>query len=502
MHSCKYFIITFLFISLFISCSNILLPELEVIDVSYDNDKIKIQFSAEISSDSIHKSISLLEDGSSLSGQYQCQENQVYFFPKDGIKKNYDYDLSVTTMCEDKRGNSLTKDFHYSFSTREEKIRPQILSISPNNQQYIDANPEYIDIIFSESISKDSFIKALNISPSIEYFLEFYNNDTEVHIIPIKPLKLNTDYFITINTELSDLSRNTLLEDYKCMFYNCKNDIISSYTVSAYENDMLITKLEMNENTKGIPTNCSIRIDFEKQMDLSAVSAYFYFSPTLEYKIIKDEIDGKYVIFNISNAEWNTKYDLTILSGLPDIYGQRLEDTKVYSFTTNNEKNNPPCFVEGIIQTSEWQNDELYEITDFSYLCENKNFSNISFSDYYKSGESKEVESYLIFYTSTNSEGIDIYSLREGFSVSTTNSCCQLVVKTVNRVDVNSIPNKIKKVFDSEIFTTDRKVDVFNLVLEITNTSKSGEIHFILDNGIKDTLNNSLDRKYDFILNK
>ena len=100
------------------------------------------------------------------------------------------------------------------------------------------------------------------------------------------------------------------------------------------------------------------------------------------------------------------------------------------------------------------------------------------------------------------SNGIDVHSLREGLSVSSTNNCCQIVIKNIERTDSTVVPSNVLSLFNQEINTTNRKVDIFYVVFEITNTSNSGELHFVFDSDIKDTLNNKLDRKYDLILNK
>lgn len=487
----------------FISCSDVLFPEFKVENVSYDDNKVTVKFSAEVDGDSAKKAISLQEDDTEITGTFFCSGNKISFFPKDGIRKNYDYDLAITTLCEDSKGISLEKDFHYSFSTRAEHTRPEIISISPANQQHIEDELEYISIVFSKPVTRESFIDSLEISPAFEYFLDFKDDDKEVHLVPKAPLTLNTDYTITVNTGLSDFSRNNLMEDKKSVFFYKKKNDFASCAVSVYDKaDTLLATLGANENKRNISTDCSIRFDFGHKMDFSAASAYFYFTPSVDYKITKDEINGKYIIFELSNAKWNTEYNVTILNGLPDVYGQRYEDIKSFAFTTDNEKNAPPCFVNGIVQTSDWSSQTLSETDDFCYLSEDKNYSNISFSEYYAAGTGKKAEAYLSFYSSNESEGIDVYSLREGLSVSATNSCCQIIIKTINRIELDGIPEKIKVLFGEDFFGVSKKVSIFNVIFEITNTSKSGEIHFVLENVIKDSLNNSLERKYDFILNK
>ncbi|MBC6714049.1 Ig-like domain-containing protein [Treponema sp. Marseille-Q3903] len=493
--------ILFSFVIFLVSCSDALFQKLNVSDVIYDDAKITITFTTDVDEDSVQKSITLLEDSATVIGYFQCLDSQIVFFPSNGIQKNYDYDLIISTACEDRNGNSLMQDYHFSFSTRDEHERPHVISIVPTNQQYIDTELNYIDITFSEPILQESFINALDISPSIEFFLEFNDNNSQVKIIPQKPLTLNTDYVITINTELSDLARNTMLEEKKYMFFYNRKDILPDYKVSIYDtDDLLITELNPNANEHNIPANCSIRIDFEHKMDLSAVSAYFYFTPIVDYKILKDEINGKYVIFNITNAQWNAKYDLTFLNGMPDIYGQRYQYVQVYTFTTDNELNMPPKFLEGIIQTSDWKNSTLYETIDYAYLSEEKNYSNISFSNDYTVGNARKSEAYLLFYTSNQSNGIDVYSLRDGLSVSTTNNCCQIVIKTIEKMD--TLPSNVINLFNVDFSGTAGKVDIFYVVFEVTNSSNSGLVHFILETEIQDTLKNQLDRKYDFILNK
>lgn len=137
--SIRFQIIVFSFC--FISCSDILFPEFRVDSVSYDDKKVTVKFSADVDEDSAKKSISLQEDDTEITGTFLCSGNKISFFPKDGIRKNYDYDLAISTLCEDSKGISLKKDFHYSFSTRDEHTRPEILSITPDNQQFIEGEP-------------------------------------------------------------------------------------------------------------------------------------------------------------------------------------------------------------------------------------------------------------------------------------------------------------------------------------------------------------------------
>lgn len=178
----------------FISCSDVLFPEFKVENVSYDDNKVTVKFSAEVDGDSAKKAISLQEDDTEITGTFFCSGNKISFFPKDGIRKNYDYDLAITTLCEDSKGISLEKDFHYSFSTRDEHTRPEIISISPANQQYIEDELEYISIVFdgNNSLITTTFLATgnlgthygidMSIRDSKDIYALFFNDSSKAYV--------------------------------------------------------------------------------------------------------------------------------------------------------------------------------------------------------------------------------------------------------------------------------------------------------------------------------
>lgn len=144
-----------LFSLVFLSCSNFLIPALEVKNFNYDFSKISVEFSQNVRESSVQKSFSLTEDSQSINGTFYFNGCTVQFFPENGIQENYDYVFSITTDCEDEDYNSLSKKFVKEFSTRIDKTAPEVLSVTlENNANLAEKN---IVIKFSKPVDESSF---------------------------------------------------------------------------------------------------------------------------------------------------------------------------------------------------------------------------------------------------------------------------------------------------------------------------------------------------------
>ena len=494
-----------LIIHLFVSCGSVLMPPLEVREIRYDSEKISIFLSADVDEASFQRAFSLTEDNSSVSGVFKYGDKSAYFYPVDGIKANYDYAVKISVNAEDKRGYSLMTEYNTSFSTRREKEAPRIISISPENESSVTTTTfNYIELIFSESINQKSFVDSFSVSPAFDYFVEFLADDTVIRITPKKELAVNTDYTIKVSDKVEDRCRNKLREETTYLFTYDTSPALPTYTVSFEDDSGVIHALSEETLTAGLGTKGKLKISFSNAMVLSSISSYLSITPSLQYVIKKDEIHDQYVVLELKEIEWGKTHTLHFANGLADIYGNKLAENKAFSFVCNKRSFMPPSFIEGYVQLNDWSGKTVLTAGDFLVINKDSNYSYLVLdSSYYQTSVTKACLLYLVFETSIDSNGIDIYSLMNHFSIPVTNTCMSIVIKTMKIMSDSEITSShINEMKTTAVTDTSNKISIVEVGLEISNTSRQGTVAFSFDTGIADTLGNKFLKNNIFVFNK
>ena len=108
-----------LFLCLLPSCGTIMLPPLEVVSCSVENNTVFIEFSLPPDFSSLKNGLSVTEDGKKLEGNLSVLGNKAQFVPTYGIQENREYIIRIEAGTEDGRGHSLMETFEYTHSTRD-----------------------------------------------------------------------------------------------------------------------------------------------------------------------------------------------------------------------------------------------------------------------------------------------------------------------------------------------------------------------------------------------
>ena len=499
MHKHSTAIISIFSLFTFCSCGSLILPELKIDSFSHDDKCIYIEFSQEPEKSSIQKAVTLKEDESTVTGWFDFSEKTVLFYPEEGIRKNYDYILTVSTGAETADGNSLSENKLYLFSTRDEKTAPEILEIYPENEEYVDTDNIQISIRFSEPISRKSFYDSFSCSPNFEYNVVFLNDDTEVSIQPVSELKINTEYKIKIQNSVEDLCRNFLKNEFTSSFHYKKDASVPDIKVTFFDDEDFSVIADNNSTTEHVPLNSSVKIEFTKEMNVSSLLSFISFNPAVSYKVQKDEKEGKFLIYKFSSLNWDQTYTLRIKKGMNDIAGNINDKNYEFIFKTNSEKSMNVSFIEGYLETSRWtssvHNDDTLIINDST------NYGLFSLNpEQFTSSSSQNANLFLVFDTSSLSDGIDIYSAMAGISISEANFCLSTFIKNMEIVNPNNYENEFIDTFISAL--DGHNLCVLKLVLEVTNSSKPGFITLKLNKEISDTLGNGMKDNKIFIYNK
>lgn len=485
------------------SCASYFFPELEVKNCWYDTEKIVVKFSDKPTSVSVYDSFVLLEDGEIKNGIYSFLDDIIIFYPRDGIQRGYNYLFTISTTCETSNGNSLADKFIFNFSTKTESIAPSIISISgidglKNNEQ-----PEYIGIKFSEMIDFSSFEKALSFSPKFDYYLELSEQEDFVKIYPKNNLEFNTDYKISISKDLKDKNHNNLLHDYSSIFSLIKNYEIPTFRCTVYNGKNYKCECELNKSLELVPTDSRLRFDFDKEMDFSMLSSYIKITPTITFSLEKDEINSRYFEVIFKEPVWGKTYEVRILNKLADSFSNKiLEDAKYY-ICFNNESYRLPEFIEGYIQTGDWSDGDISE-TDYQIISDATNYSYIVFDPtIFKVDTDCKCFLYLVFSSSKNSNGLNLYSVMDKLSISSTNKTSDFVIKKVSILsseEEQSYP--FINIKDAKLEDSLLNLTVVKYELEMTNSINSGLIQIKIDSGFEDSLGNSSIKSYIYKYNK
>ena len=101
------------------SCAQWLLPPLRVLSCSLEEERggLFFRFSASPKEESILKAFSMTEDGRRLEGRFVFAGEETRFYPVNGIGEGRTYRVSLSTVAEDRQGNSLEEDYHREFFT-------------------------------------------------------------------------------------------------------------------------------------------------------------------------------------------------------------------------------------------------------------------------------------------------------------------------------------------------------------------------------------------------
>ncbi len=497
----------------FSSCSSLLLPALEVKSFDYDSSKITVEFSQSVLESSAQKSFSLTQDLKSVNGVFYFNGKVVQFFPENGIQENYDYVFSITTDCEDEAYRSLSKKFVKEFSTRIDKTSPEVLSVTLENNEEL--KEKAIVIQFSKTIDTASFFNSISVTPTFEYFTFFENEQKTVKLVPLEELLKNTDYKIVISTELMDCSRNYLKEKYiktlspvkkyetptiNCSIFNENNNeelFLDCAEFKTNENGENILKVE------NVPLNSKIRFNFNQKMNLDGIANKVSVFPVSSYSLTKDEIDAKWFELKLKECEWGKTYRICLSSEIADVYSNKTEKENILYLTFDREEERPPEFIEGYLQVSAFTKEDIEK--SYKVLSASTNYEYLIFdSSVFECGTEVESVLYLVF-ASCNSEknsGINVYSLLDKFSITTSNNCAVITIKKIESTDDELKSFPLKDIISNEVLQLNQKVSVVKCTLGVKNNASRGIIQFNLETGFTDSLENAAVEGFAFKFNK
>ena len=209
----------------------------------------------------------------------------------------------------------------------------KVISTDPKNNAILVPQNLSINLTFSEQLNRTTVIGNITISPSIEIIgYEWYDNDMKV-ALQIPTLKNGTSYFVTVNTNITNLTGKPLKFPYEFRFT----------TEDPYNQ---IRPYVTDHFPKGIniPISTDIQINFSFPMYRQSVEQAFSIKPKV--KVDVQWLDDMTVVFApLKNLAILTVYTIVINTDAINLIGNSLEEPYVFTFTTEVD-HYPPKVIE------------------------------------------------------------------------------------------------------------------------------------------------------------
>lgn len=499
-------LISVLFLFIFSSCANQIIPYLSIENIDFKDDYIRISLTNTPNQNKCIEAIKIYKDDSEMKGSFYFDDKNINFYPYEEIQEKHDYLVEISTELEDIDGHSLKHSYIYKYSTKSESIPPYIISVTPENESEIIQSDVSINIDFSEPVNEQSFSKAFSISPSVPFLCIWENNYSSVKLEFEKELTKNTIYTLTITKSLTDTQNNNLRADYKTNFnyFPSTNNPFEYKVFYIDENETELTddiKTELYADT-------SFRIDFSNEVSIDSISSYISFYPELRVTYIPDWENKNSIEIKLNEVpEWDRTYTFTINNGFSDEFSQKMEDKKEFSIIFSKEKNRPVEFIKAFFSTKNNANEEgdFFPITSknvFEDLCiPVESFK----TDEYGQTEyaTKDLNLYCIFRISKEAQNLFIPSILTGVKISPSNSCLSVMIENCHFYTQSEYTNSpIGNIQFTDEDYSDWNLAVVCFDLTVTVYRANGTIKFTFDDSISDNLGNKMNKSLIFEYNK
>jgi hypothetical protein len=478
-----------------ISCGELLLPPLEVISIHAEDD-VRILFSAQPSTVSIRRAFSLAEDGMNLGGDFLFDGKYVVFTPVNGIQKNHEYTVTITTIAEDEKGNSLLNDFIYQFYTKPVTEPPVILSVFPENESVILTELSTIVFTFSKSVSEHSFTRAFKISPSVNYLLEWKPDFTSVTVRSASPLAYGR-YTVSVSTDLSDEYGNEPPNSFTSTFLYGTDTDEPEYTAAWKVPDDTAKTIDANTITDNIPSDAEIHISFNETIAIESIAGFFAITPSIGFTVTPDLQTRKDIVIAFSECPaWQGEYTLTIRKGIEDMSGNKTGLDTRYTLLFDNSVNKPVLFIDAFFKTDKTKN--LYK--PINYGTNYTDFT-LAAADFPQDEPiAVSTDFYAVFNISPDAKKILLPSAMQNISIATTNGCVSMSLKTMTILTEPEL--SASDIYNDLTVGPGDNLCAIKMGIEVYNQNKNGLVTFLFGQDISDSLGNKMTADCSFTYNK
>jgi thiamine monophosphate synthase len=304
---------------------------------------VQVAFSEPMTASTITTSTIFLTNTSTsavvpASVAYNAARNTATLTPSAALAGSTTFTLTVTTGVKDLSGNSLATTFNSVFTTvTVDTTPPTVAAVVPASLATNVATNTTVQVTFSEAMDS-STITATNVTLKITTTsvlvpaVVVYNKATHVATLtPSSVLAFATGYTVTVTTGVKDVAGNALASPFTSTFTTVAAPDTTAPTI--------ISRSPVDSAT-GVATTATPTVTFSEAMDqttinatnvkLSVTSSSAAVAGTVTYNAATNTA----TFTPSSPLSNNTKYTLTVTTGVKDPAGNALAAQSTSTFTT------------------------------------------------------------------------------------------------------------------------------------------------------------------------
>ncbi len=437
--------------------------------------EILLRFSTAMEPQNTEEAFSLKANTTPLAGTFHWEDGDrtLVFVPLSPLNDKETYILSVSTIAEDKWGNSLLEEFHHTFHTKEETVPPKVLTASPSSNAMVTDPLQPIRFTFSEPIERESILRGFTLTPSVPGVFSFSDNSDSFVWTPMEPYRQGETYQVTLRKDVCDASGNCLVEDYRFSFQVPKSESkLLSITCLSHGTPLTPTPPGTYvEPSLRIEKNESFRIRFASPIDPETRDSILLFYPTTAYRTDWNSAGDELILSFSEPLSWNTVYELKILSS-------------TFRFRVNGPLSIPPEVRQIIYIPDTTAPTPLHEELLF---CHNYTFID---SDH---------AAFDVYVSLSPNASLVTSSFLSSFSLEAGNGCLDFRLLWVEENPTSPPPQTLPPL---QVGDTYLKVQVLRVYCRIIPVFTSGTVTFTLRKELQDDLGNHLSNPYTLIVNK
>ncbi|HFE38724.1 MAG TPA: hypothetical protein ENK06_09975 [Gammaproteobacteria bacterium] len=303
------------------------------------NTFINVTFSEKMDGSSINQNTFQLFDssGKRVDGEIATTATSATLKPAQSLNKTSRYTVKISRDVKDLAGNQIIANYFWEFTTgiKADETNPEVDGIfpAPESQNIpLDSNivASLNTPVSATSVTSDSFMVADIEGNRVNGSLSV--NGSDITFEPEQDLDFKTQYDITLTSDIQDMAGNGLTTAYTSRFTTLE---------SSDEEPPLVTSVSPANKTINVPLNANIIISFNEAMGASTVnSTYLRLKGPNGEQISATEtaVESNVIIQPAALLSPATVYTMTILPGMEDLAGNKLENEFRWQFTTGNDE--------------------------------------------------------------------------------------------------------------------------------------------------------------------
>jgi hypothetical protein len=275
-----------------------------------------VEFSAEMDQSQAESAFSLTENGKVLEGRFAWSAGgrRLSFIPVTLVRRARRYDVRVTTVAEDRYGNSLDRELNVSFSTGRESVAPEIISFIPADGAVLEDPLTPVEITFSEAMDRESFYGAFSITPEIAGVFAWAAGDTGVSFAPISPYAPGADYAVRLESDATDTSGNRLLQPLVIGFrLPPEEELAAASVVRVSDGAPLLKETVVFLNPLAVEKDDTFRISFNRSVPLDRRPGIASLAPSVTGRLTWGDDGRSVLLIPGEEMSWMEVHELTVV---------------------------------------------------------------------------------------------------------------------------------------------------------------------------------------------